>query len=144
MDIRRIDPEEARRLLDSQEGYTYLDVRSEEECAQGHVPGAVNIPVATRNPLGPGLVANPDFNSQVDARFEKDSRIITACLRGGRSLNAAMMLMAGGYTEIVDMQGGYDAELDALGNVVVEGWARRGFPTTTEETDDDETPENSG
>ena len=88
-------------------------------------------------------MANPDFNRQADARFEKDSRIITACLRGGRSLKAAMMLLAGGYTEIVDMQGGYDAELDALGNVVVEGWARRGFPTTTEETGDDETPGNS-
>ena len=141
MDIRRIDPEEARQLLDSQEGYTYLDVRSEEEFAQGHVPGAVNIPVASSNPLGPGLVANPDFNNQVAEQFEKDSRIITACLRGGRSLKAAMMLTAEGYTGIVDMLGGYDAELDAFGNVVVEGWARRGFPTTTEDVGGEETPD---
>lgn len=141
MDIKRIDPEEARQLLDSQEGYTYLDVRSEEEFAQGHVPGAVNIPVATSSPLGPGLVANPDFNKQVAARLEKDSKIITACLRGGRSLRAAMMLTAEGYTGIVDMLGGYDAELDAFGNVVVEGWARRGFPTTTEDVGGEETPD---
>ena len=141
MDIKRIDPEEARQLLDSQEGYTYLDVRSEEEFAQGHVPGAVNIPVATSNPLGPGLVANPDFNKQVAAQLDKDSKIITACLRGGRSLKAAMMLTAEGYTGIVDMLGGYDAELDAVGNVVVEGWARRGFPTTTEDVDGEETPD---
>ena len=141
MDIRRIDPEEARQLLDSQEGYTYLDVRSEEEFAQGHVPGAVNIPVASSNPLGPGLVANPDFNNQVAEQFEKDSRIITACLRGGRSLKAAMRLTAEGYTGIVDMLGGYDAELDAFGNVVVEGWARRGFPTTTEDVGGEETPD---
>ena len=141
MDIRRIDPEEAQQLLDSQEGYTYLDVRSEEEFAQGHVPGAVNIPVATSNPLGPGLVANPDFNQQVAAQFDKNSKIITACLRGGRSLKAAMMLTAEGYTEIVDMLGGYDAELDAFGNVVVEGWARRGLPTTTGEDGGEETPD---
>ena len=141
MDIKRIDPEEARQLLDSQEGYTYLDVRSEEEFAQGHVPGAVNIPVATSSPLGPGLVANPDFNKQVAAQLDKDSKIITACLRGGRSLKAAMMLTAEGYTGIVDMLGGYDAELDAFGNVVVEGWARRGFPTTTEDVDGEETPD---
>jgi rhodanese-related sulfurtransferase len=141
MDIRRLDPEEARQLLDSQEGYTYLDVRSEEEFAQGHVPGAVNIPVATSNPLGPGLVANPDFNKQVAAQLDKDSKIITACLRGGRSLKAAMMLTAEGYTGIVDMLGGYDAELDAVGNVVVEGWARRGFPTTTEDVGSEETPD---
>ncbi|MEC7921826.1 MAG: rhodanese-like domain-containing protein [Planctomycetota bacterium] len=141
MDIRRIDPEEARQLLDSQEGYTYLDVRSEEEFAQGHVPGAVNIPVASSNPLGPGLVANPDFNRQVAEQLDKDSKIITACLRGGRSLKAAMMLTAEGYTGIVDMLGGYDAELDAFGNVVVEGWARRGFPTTTEDVGGEETPD---
>ena len=141
MDIRRIDPEEARQLLDSQEGYTYLDVRSEEEFAQGHVPGAVNIPVATSNPLGAGLVANPDFNRQVAEQLDKDSKIITACLRGGRSLKAAMMLTAEGYTGIVDMLGGYDAELDAFGNVVVEGWARRGFPTTTEDVGSEETPD---
>ena len=141
MDIRRIDPEEARQLLDSQEGYTYLDVRSEEEFAQGHVPGAVNIPVASSNPLGPGLMANPDFNRQVAEQLDKDSKIITACLRGGRSLKAAMMLTAEGYTGIVDMLGGYDAELDAFGNVVVEGWARRGFPTTTEDVGGEETPD---
>jgi len=28
------------------------------------------------------------------------------------------------------MQGGYDAEMDAGGNVVVDGWARRNFPIT--------------
>ena len=132
MDIKRIDPEEARALLDSGGGYTYLDVRTEEEFAAGHVPEAVNIPVAVKNPLGPGLVPNPDFTSQVEQQFDKDRKIITACLRGGRSMRAAMMMSALGYTGIVDMRGGYDAELDALGNVVGEGWARRNFPTTTD------------
>ena len=131
MDIKRIDPEEARELLDSEEGYTYLDVRSEEEFAMEHVPGSINIPVATRNPMGPGLVPNPEFTSQGEEQFDKDSRSITACLRGGRSLAAARALAENGFTGIVDMRGGYDAELDAFGNVIVEGWARRGFPTTT-------------
>ena len=79
MDIKRIDPEEARELLDSEEGYTYLDVRSEEEFAKEHVPGSINIPVATRNPMGPGLVPNPEFTSHVQEQFDKDSRIISAC-----------------------------------------------------------------
>ena len=47
-------------------------------------------------------------------------------------MHAATMMMALGYTQVVDMQGGYDAEMDAGGNVVVEGWARRNFPTTTD------------
>jgi len=131
MDVKRIDPEEARGLLDSEEGYICLDVRTEEEFAAGHVPAAVNIPVVEKNPMGLGLVPNPDFLSQVEQQFDKDMKIITLCLRGTRSMHAAMM-MALGYTEVVDMQGGYDAEMDARGNVVVEGWARRNFPTTTD------------
>ena len=82
--------------------------------------------------MGLGLVPNPDFLSQVEQQFDKDRKIITACLRGVRSMRAATMMMALGYTQVVDMQGGYDAELDARGNVVVEGWARRNFPTTTD------------
>ena len=132
MDVKRIDPEEARGLLDSEEGYICLDVRTEEEFAAGHVPAAVNIPVVEKNPTGPGLVPNPDFSSQVEQQFGKGRKNITLCLRGARSMHAATMMMALGYTEVVDMQGGYDAEMDAGGNVVVEGWARRNFPTTTD------------
>ena len=130
MDIKRIDPEQARGLLDSEEGYICLDVRTEEEFAAGHVPAAVNIPVVEKNPMGPGLVPNPDFSSQVEQQFDKDRKIITLCLRGVRSMHAATMMKALGYTEVVDMQGGYDAEMDAGGNIVVEGWARRNFPIT--------------
>ena len=132
MDIKRIDPEEARGRLDSEQGYICLDVRTEEEFAAGHIPAAVNIPVVEKNPMGLSLVPNPDFLSQVEQQFDKDRKIITLCLRGTRSMRAAMMMMALGYTEVVDMQGGYDAEMDARGNVVVEGWARRNFPTTTD------------
>ena len=130
MDVNRIDPAEARALLESEPGYICLDVRTAEEFAAGHIPAAVNIPVVEKNPMGPGLVPNPDFSSQVEQQFDKDRKIITLCLRGVRSMHAATMMMALGYTEVVDMQGGYDAEMDAGGNVVVEGWARRNFPTT--------------
>ena len=37
-------------------------------------------------------------------------------------MHAATMMMALGY--------GYDAEMDAGGNVVVDSWARRNFPIT--------------
>ena len=130
MNVNRIDPEEARGLLESEQGYICLDVRTEDEFAAGHVPAAVNIPVVEKNPMGPGLVPNPDFSSQVEQQFDRDRKIITLCLRGVRSMHAATMMMALGYTEVVDMRGGYDAEMDVGGNVVVEGWTRRNFPTT--------------
>ena len=45
MELERIDPEAARELLESDQGHVYLDVRTPEEYAQGHVPCSVNIPV---------------------------------------------------------------------------------------------------
>ena len=98
MDVNRIDPAEARALLESEQGYICLDVRTAEEFAAGHVPAAVNIPVVEKNPMGPGLVPNPDFSSQVEQQFDKDRKIITLCLRGVRSMHAATMMMALGYT----------------------------------------------
>ena len=82
MNVNRIDLEEARGLLESEQGYICLDVRMAEEFAAGHVPAAVNIPVVEKNPMGPGLVPNPDFSSQVEQQFDKDRKIITLCLRG--------------------------------------------------------------
>ena len=98
----------------------------------GHVLGAVNIAVMLANPAGPGMIPNLEFAGQVAERFPPESKLITACLRGGRSLRAAQVLVAEGFTDVVDMRGGYDGELDAAGNVVFPGWARRGLPTTTD------------
>jgi len=132
MTIHRIEPEEAQAFLDSGEGYTYLDVRTAEEFAAGHVPDSINIPILVRNPAGPGLQPNSEFLGQVQEKLAQDSKVITGCLRGGRSLKAAEILTENGYTNIVDMRGGYDGEVDPTGAVVFPGWARRGLPTTTE------------
>ena len=131
MEIKRIDPDEAKRLLDSGDGYTYLDVRTAEEFEAGHVPGSINIPIMLRNPTGPGMVPNPDFLTEAETRFSGEDRIITACLRGGRSIKAAQVLTESGFANVVDMRGGYDGEVDPMGNVTFPGWARRGLPTTT-------------
>ena len=133
MEIQRIDPEEAKRLLDSDEGYAYLDVRSRDEFRAGHAPGAVNIPLLDNNPAGPGLLPNSHFLQEVEESFGKDAKIIAACLRGGRSLKAARLLVGNGYTHVVDMRGGYDGETDREGNVTFPGWSRRDLPTTTDE-----------
>ncbi len=132
MQVERIDPEEAQRLLETGEGYHYVDVRSQEEFAAGHVPGAVNVPLLDRNPNGPGLVPNPGFLDAMKAQFPVDSKLIVGCLRGGRSMKAVQALQHEGYSNVVDMRGGYDAELDQAGNVTFPGWVRRGLPTTTD------------
>jgi rhodanese-related sulfurtransferase len=130
MELQRIEPVEAKRRLDSGDGHVYLDVRTAEEFRSGHAPGAINIPVMVAHPRGPGMMPNPAFLQQVRERFAKDAKLITACLRGGRSMQAARMLLADGYANVADMRGGYDGEIDAAGRLCFPGWARLGFPTT--------------
>ena len=130
MPQKRVTPEEAKTLLDAAEGYTYIDVRTAEEFAAGHVPGAVNFPVLLRRPGGGGMAPNPRFVEDVKGKFAPDAKLITGCQRGGRSLKAAEILAAAGFTIVVDMRGGYDGEVDPAGNVTYPGWARRGLPTT--------------
>ncbi len=134
MPIERISPEEAQRRLDSEEGWTYIDVRDESEFEQAHVAGSKNVPVLQRTMMG--MTPNEDFVSVVEANFAKDAKLVIGCLRGGRSMRAAMMLESAGFVNCVDMRGGLDGEIDpATGQVGYEGWARRGLPVTTETAD---------
>ncbi len=128
MPLERLSPEEVKALLESDEEVVYLDVRSTEEFAAGHVPGARNVPILEPGPMG--MSSNPDFVTVVEANFSKETKIITGCLRGGRSMKAAQILIACGYTEVRDMRGGFDGEMGPGGGIGYDGWNRRGLPVT--------------
>lgn len=130
MVIKRIDPDKAHDLLQSDQGFTYLDVRMPEEFVEGHVPDSRNIPVMIRGEGGVGLRMNPEFSEVVDQEFKADSKIILGCQKGGRTQKAADILSDKGYTNLHDMRGGFIGETDVLGNVTFPGWHSRGLPTT--------------
>ena len=95
MPVKRISPEEAKALVDG-EGYAYLDVRSIPEFEAGHPRGAFNVPL---NHMGPaGMSPNPEFLSVVEKSFAKDAKLVVGCKGGGRSLRAAELMQAAGYT----------------------------------------------
>ena len=88
-----ITAQEAKELMDREEGYVILDVRTEEEYAQGHIPGAVLI---------------PDYEIETKAEeilTDKDQMILVYCRSGRRSKNAAQMLLELGYTDIREFGG---------------------------------------
>ena len=130
MGVKRIDPDRANELLNSEQGYIYIDVRMPEEYIQGHVPDALNIPVMIRGQGGVGLRMNPDFVDTVTEEMTSDCRIILGCQKGGRSQKAADLLVEAGFTNLHDMRGGFVGETDVLGNVTFPGWSSRGLPTT--------------
>lgn len=136
MDIKRISPDDAKKLLDSNSGYIYLDVRTVPEFETGHVPCAKNIPILEPDPFG-RMQMNPRFVEVVEANFSKDVKCITGCQKGGRSLKAAQLLLGAGFTNVVDMRGGFGGETDEMGRITFPGWAPRGLPTTQESAPED-------
>jgi rhodanese-related sulfurtransferase len=86
--VRSISTDEAEELVE--DGTAFVDVRTEEEFNDGHVPGAVNVPVSLSGPGG--MQPNPDFLSIMEVCFNKDEPIVVACKAGSRSLRAAQAL----------------------------------------------------
>lgn len=78
-----------------------VDVRTPEEFATGHVPGARNIPVS----------ALPDRLAELADARDKDVYLI--CAVGGRSARATAMLAEAGFTHPINVEGGTDAWRDA-------------------------------
>ncbi len=133
---KRIDPERAKELLDGG-GYQYIDVRTPEEFELGHVPAARNIPFMVRGPGGAGIFPNKSFLKSIESQFDKEAKLILGCRRGGRSLQAADMLTERGYSNVLDMRGGFFGEADTQGRIFFPGWETRRYPTTVESRPDE-------
>ena len=128
MAVKRVEAKEAAELLDN--GWTYLDVRSVPEFNEGHPPGAYNIPLMNKNPGG-GMAPNPDFLAVVEGAFEKDARLVVACRAGGRSARAVEMMTGAGFTDLIDLRGGFVAEV-VNGAVTCQGWSHYDLPVETD------------
>ena len=77
------------------------------------------------------MVPNPDFMSVVEKSFAKDAKLVLGCKSGGRSLRAAGMLEAAGYTQVIDQRAGFEGTMDPQGGAEP-GWRPRGLPTSRE------------
>lgn len=88
-----INAEQAKKIMDTESGYIILDVRTQEEYDEAHIPGAIVIP-----------------NTEIEARAEselpdKDQMILVYCRSGRRSKLAADILVELGYTNIYEFGG---------------------------------------
>lgn len=87
--------EVAQQLREPKTAPLLLDVRTPEEFAGGHVPGAVNIPIR-------------ELEGRV-AEVPQDRPVVVYCEVGGRSALAARQLAARGYRNVREMQGSMEA-----------------------------------
>lgn len=106
--IKDISAEEVYEIISSGrvKDYIILDVRTPEEFSEGYIEGALLIPV-----------------SELEGRLNelsKDKPIITYCRSGKRSMEAAIILVKNGFTQVYDMGG-------------INDWIAKGYPTESEE-----------
>ena len=88
-----ITAEEAKQIMDSEEGYIILDVRTQEEYDHGHIPGAI-------------VISHEEIaEKSEDVLTDKDQLILVYCRSGRRSKIAAEALVELGYTNIKEFGG---------------------------------------
>ena len=88
-----ITAEEAKQIMDSEEGYIILDVRTQEEYDQGHIPGAI-------------VISHEEIVEKAeDVLTDKNQLILVYCRSGRRSKIAAEALVELGYTNIKEFGG---------------------------------------
>ena len=90
---RHITMDEAVAMMEEEEGYIILDVRTAAEFDEKHIPGAINIPNEAI-----GTDAIPELP-------DKDQLILVYCRSGNRSKQASEKLVKLGYTNVVEFGG---------------------------------------
>ncbi len=90
---RRIGMQEAIQMMENEENYMILDVRTEQEYAAGHIPGAILIPNET---IGA---------EEIELLPDKDQLILVYCRSGNRSKQASAKLVDLGYANVVEFGG---------------------------------------
>ncbi len=90
---RQISMDKAVRMMEDEKNYIILDVRRPDEYAEGHIPGAINVP---NEEIGTAEIAELPDKSQL---------ILVYCRSGRRSEEASEKLVKLGYTNIVEFGG---------------------------------------
>ncbi len=85
---------ELRELATRAAGATVVDVRSATEWNEGHVPGAVHVPLA--------------YLTSKLSDLRSRQPIVTYCRSGSRSVTAASVLRASGIADVSNADGGFE------------------------------------
>lgn len=102
LNYQQITQDEAKQIMNDEENYIILDVRTQSEYDEGHIPNAICVPNET--------IGSNDIPELPD----KEQLILVYCRSGRRSKEAAAKLADMGYTNIKEFGG----IIDWTGDVV--------------------------
>ena len=87
IETSKITPQELKALMETKPGtFILVDVRDPQEFAEGHIPGAINIP--------------SDKFAAGSAVLDKEKLVVVYCKSGGRSYTAYRKLQKLDYSKI--------------------------------------------
>lgn len=94
-DVGEVTPQQIKERLDRRDRFQLLDVREQDEVANGVIPGAAHL-------------SRAHFESRIeDVVPEKDAEVVVYCAGGVRSAFSARMMKELGYTNVTSMAGGF-------------------------------------
>lgn len=112
-DVQQISVAELNAILESEDAdYLLIDIREANEYVLGNIPGSANVP---RGMLEFVINDEEFWSEQYLYPPEKGTEIIVYCKSGNRGILAAKALMQLGYTNVVNLEGGFmafDPEFD--------------------------------
>jgi len=89
----QISQDEAKEMMEQDDGHVIVDVRRPDEFAEKHIKGAINVPNETIEDEAP------------DALPDKDRLLLIYCRSGNRSKEASQKLADMGYTNVYEFGG---------------------------------------
>lgn len=92
-EVTDISQAELMQRIKANHANLILDVRSPQEYAEGHIPGAINIP---HNQIASRLA---------EIGTQKDKEVVLYCGSGGRVVTAANTLQAAGFSKLLHLDG---------------------------------------
>ena len=107
-EVQEMSMHELKEKLDRNDDFVLIDIREQDEYAQGFIADAPHIPR--------GFLELRIENEESD----RDKEIVLYCAGGNRSALAAQSLETMGYTNVISMREGFT------------GWRNGGFPVTKE------------
>lgn len=93
----QLAPNDFEQKLASATNALLLDVRTEKEHAEGHLNNSTLLDYF-----------KPNFEGEIK-KLDRDKPIFLYCASGGRSEQAAELLVKLGFSQVYEMKGGYEA-----------------------------------
>ena len=110
--VRELKADELDEMIEDHTDVLIVDVREPQEFAQGHIPGALNVPRGTLEGA-----ADQGYKHRVQTLCDAQARdVVLYCATGGRSAMAAKTLQEMGFARAASLAGG------------IEMWAAEGLP----------------